>query len=410
MALPVDIPSFVALTAALLLGLGVPRAFSLLYLGLVGAAFWMHRYPGSAASRLLIWSMGWLVLFGVSYAAFRVGWAVWNPARSYLPEILAITVLPAAGLWVGWLLNRRGQSFCTALILAYVVGALIYSLASLALSRTPWWNVSQTFLHVVRVPWGHPEFLSTRAVEQRAFLSLVLFPIGLTLALSRFKARRYLGAVMIGMAFLAAHVTWALRGRIGLAALAISLIPLLWLLGRHTIRWFVLLISGIAIVLGFTTGRLCDERLWLVGGFLARLSQAPWGGRLIQYSYADCNPQAINQFGSFAGSSSFTPHNLILDIYNDAGWIPALCLLLSILPICIFLLSGFWRAFSFSGWSWPLALRWSFVSVLAVEWLAQPFLYTDQLMFSMGFIVVGILLAEFNIMSMGGQEATEETY
>lgn len=404
--MPMDVPSFVALGVALLLGLGIPKAFSLLYLGLVGGAFWMHSYPRSGVSRLLIWSTVWLVLFGVSYAAFQVGWAVWNPARSYVAEILAVTVLPAAGLWVGWLLNRRGQSFCTALIFTYVVGALVYSLASLALSRTPWWNVAQTFPHVVRVPWGHPEFLSTRAVEQRAFLSLVLLPIGLALAHSRFKLRRYLGAVMLGMFFLAAHVSWALQGRIGLAALAISLISLLWLLGKQTIRWFVVLISGFAIVLGFGTGHLCDERPWLVGGFLARLSQAPWGGRLIQYSYADCNPEAINQFGSFAGSSSFTPHNLILDIYNDAGWIPTLCLVLSILPICIFLLAGFWRAFSFSGWSWPLALRWGVISVLAVEWLAQPFFYTDQLMFSIGFIVVGILLAEFNA---GGSAAIEET-
>ena len=394
-----DIPSFIALAVALLLGLGIPKAFSLLYLGLVGAAFWMNRYPGSGASRLLIWSMAWLVLFGVSYAAFQIGWAVWKPPLGYFSEIFAVTVLPAAGLLVGWLLHRRGKSFSTALIFTYVIGALVYSLASLALSRTPWWNVAETFLHVVRVPWGHPEFLSTRAVEQRAFLSLALFPIGLTLARSRINTQRYLGVVMLAMALLAAHVSWALQGRIGLAALALSLIPMLWLLRTQTIRWSVVLMSGFAMTLAVRSGRLCDERVWLVGGFLARLSQAPWGGRLIKYSYADCDPKALNQFGSFPGSSAFTPHNLILDVYNDAGWIPALCLLFAVIPICFFLLTGFWKAFSFSGWTWPLALRWSFISVLAVEWLAQPFLYTDQLMFSIGFVVVGILLAEFNAMS-----------
>jgi hypothetical protein len=405
-----DIPSFIALAVALLLGLGIPKAFSLLYLGLVGAAFWLHRYPGSGASRLLIWSMGWMVLFGLSYAAFQVGWAVWNPPSSYVAEILAVTVLPAAGLWVGWLLHRRGQSFCTALILAYVGGALVYSLASLALSRIPWWNVTETFVHVVRVPWGHPEFLSTRAVEQRAFLSLVLLPIGLTLATAQIKRCRYLGALMLGMAFLAAHVSWAMRGRIGLAALAISLIPLLWLFGRHSIRWIVLLISGFAMAFAIGSGYLCDERPWLVGGFLARLLEAPWGGRLIQYSYADCNPQAINQFGSFPGSSSFTPHNLVLDVYNDAGWIPALCLLIAILPICFSLLVGFWRSISVSGWTWPLALRWSFVSVLVVEWLAQPFLYTDQLMFTVGFVAAGIFLAEFNEKSTRASAAIPVAY
>jgi hypothetical protein len=396
-----DLPSVVALGVALLLGLGIPKAFSLLYLGLVGAVFWMLRHPGVGASRLLIWSMAWLVWFGLSYSAFQVGWAVWNPARSYIPEIMAVSILPAAGLCVGWLLNRRGQSFCTALIFTYVTGALIYSLASLALSRTPWWNLAESFEHVVRVPWGHPEFLSTRAVEQRAFLSLALLPIGVTLACSGLKSHRYIGAVMLGMALLATHVSWAMRGRIGLAALAISLIPLLWLLRRSSFRWLIVLLCSVAMELAIASGKLCDERPWLVGGFLSRLPQAPWGGRLIEYSYADCNPQATNQFGSFLGSSSFTPHNLILDVYNDAGWIPTVCLLLAMLPLGFYLLLGFWRTFSSMGWTWPLALRWSIFSVLVVQWVAQPFLYTDQLMFSIGFIVAGIVLAEFNNHSNG---------
>jgi len=33
---------------------------------------------------------------------------------------------------------------------------------------------------------------------------------------------------------------------------------------------------------------------------------------------------------------------------------------------------------------------------LIVQWLAQPFLYSDQLMFTIGFLFAGMLLAEFN--------------
>ena len=380
---------------ALFLGLGVPKAFSLLYLGLFGTFWLTWRDPWEAPPRRLVWSLIWLCLFGFSYAVFQVGWKVWSPPSAYLGEILAVIILPAFGLMSGWRLKRRGQSFCTVLLLSYVAGALIYSLVSLAISRTPWWNIGETFLHVVRTPWGHPEFLSTRAVEQRAFLSLVLIPVGLPLLRNAKKSLRYLGAGFVVMACLATHVAWALQGRIGLAALALSLIPCFCLLSKAWMRYLTAFLSTASIAIAVGGGYVCDERPWLIGGFLANLYQSPWGGRLTRFSYLDCNPRALNHFGSFEGSSSFTPHNLILDIYNDAGWIPTVCLLMAILPLLWFLLIGFWRSVSVKGWTWPLALRWSFVSVLLVEWLAQPFLYTDQLMFSIGFVVVGILLAEF---------------
>ena len=386
----------IASLVALLLGLGVPKAFSLLYLGLLVATWLTWRDPWGALPRPLIWSFIWLGLFGFSYAVFQVGWKVWSPSAMYLGEILAVVILPALGLLTGWRLKSLGQSFGTRLLLSYVAGALIYSLVSLAISRTPWWNIGEIFLHVVRAPWGYPAFLSTRAVEQRAFLSLVLLPVGLPLLRNAKKSLRYLGAGLIVMACLATHVAWALQGRIGLAALALSLTPCLWLLRRVWMRYVTAFLSTASIAIAVGSGYVCDERPWLIGGFLANLHQSPWGGRLIRFSYLDCTPYALNHFGSFKGSSSFTPHNLILDIYNDAGWIPTVCLLMAILPLLWLLLIGFWRSVSVKGWTWPLALRWSFLSVLLVEWLAQPFLYTDQLMFSIGFVVAGILLAEFS--------------
>jgi len=116
---------------------------------------------------------------------------------------------------------------------------------------------------------------------------------------------------------------------------------------------------------------------------------------LIRYSYRDCRYGVLN-FGSFSGSDAFTPHNVILDVYNDAGWIPTLCILLAILPITVALLRGFWIRFVTTEWDWQLAVRWSFFSVLLVEWVVQPLLYTDQLMFSIGFVLVGLLLADFS--------------
>jgi hypothetical protein len=161
-------------------------------------------------------------------------------------------------------------------------------------------------------------------------------------------------------------------------------------------------LAGTVLSLAIGSGRLCDERWWLVGGFLQHLGDAPWGGRLIHYTYADCKSGVWLRFGSSAGTNAFTPHNLVLDIYNDAGWIPFLCLLMAVVPLLVALLRGFWMSFARDGWDGQLALRWSVLCVLVVEWLAQPLFYTDQLMFSLGFVLVGALLAYFNSRSPGG--------
>ena len=390
------IAPLVPFALALLLGLGVPRAFSLLYVVLAGSAWLAWRRPGPRPSVLLIWSVVWLVLFGVSYAAFQVGWQVWSPPRAFVAEIVAVVVLPAAGLLVGWWLQRFGRPLGSRLILAYMLGALIYALLALALSRSPWWALGQTFPHVLRVPWGPQEWLSTRAVEQRAFLALALLPMGLPLLRDAQLNRRCLGLLSLLMGGLAIHIGWALQGRIGWAVLLLASLPCLCLLTRPLHRWLLALVGGGMVGVAIASGRLCDERWWLVGGFLNHLADAPWGGRLIHFVYHDCKPGVMLQFGSYSGSNAFSPHNVILDIYNDAGLIPFLCLLMAVLPLVATLLRGFWRSFSREGWDWQLALCWSFSSVLLVEWMAQPFFYTDQLMFSIGFILAGEMLAEFS--------------
>jgi len=381
---------------ALLLGLGIPNSFTLLYVIYIVAC--LCAVQGSRyykPSSLLIWSISWLLIFGVTHSIFQVGWGVWDPPDSYVREILAIVILPSFGLLFGRLLSLRGRLFCTTLILAYVSGALIYCIASLAISRSPWWNLTEVFHHVVRQPWGNPEFLSTRAVEQRAFLSFALLPIGLVLIAGQKTKQRFLGAAFTIMSVIAFHVSWALSGRLGLLTTLLSCAPLIWLMPRRITRKYFLLASLTVLVIAISFGLICDERIWLISGFITRLFQAPWGGRLIRFSYSDCDPSNTNYFGSYEGSSAFTAHNVILDIYNDSGWMPALSLLLGILPITIVTLNDFFKVFTHSGWDWHLALRWSFVSVLLIQWTLQPFLYTDQLMFSVGFVVIGMLRGEF---------------
>ena len=379
---------------AFLFGLGFPKSFSLLYLVLLFGGWQAVRRGAAPPSPLLRWVAMALLLFGCSYAAIQVWHGVWAPWPAYVPEILAVAVLPSAGLWVGWLLSHERSDAQFRWLQAYVLGCLVYALLSVGLSHQPWWNLAQTFPHVLRVPWGDPHLLSTRAVEQRGFLALV--QLALLGPLLRSVPRRWslvLSSLLLGA--LGLYVTYSTQSRIGLFTLYLALFPLLWHWRPGRWRRLAMACYGLAPLLALLSGRVCDERFGLVAQFVAHMARAPMGGRLLAFPYASCLPHEQLVFGSQPGSTAFTPHNVILDVFNDAGWIPFVLLLLAMLLLLKAWLQGFLQALVVEGCSPGLVLRWGIFSVLLVQWLAQPFLYTDQLMFSLGFLFLGITLAEF---------------
>jgi hypothetical protein len=121
---------------------------------------------------------------------------------------------------------------------------------------------------------------------------------------------------------------------------------------------------------------------------------SPTGGRLISFPYKSCIQSERLVFGSFPSSSSFTPHNVILDVYNDSGIIPFLLLLIPVVALLIVLLSFFIKSFRANTQNCFLQLRWSIFCLLLTQWMVQPFLYTDQLMFSLGFLFIGLMISE----------------
>jgi len=379
---------------AFLFGLGFPKSFSLLYLVLLFGGWQAVRRGAAPPSPLLRRIAMALLLFGCSYAAIQVWHGVWAPWPSFLPEILAVAVLPSAGLLVGWLLPYERADVQSCWLQAYVFGCLVYALLSVGLSHQPWWNLAQTFPHVLRVPWGAPRWLSTRAVEQRGFLSLVqLALVGPLL----WQTPRRWGLVMACLVLggLGLYVTYSTQSRIGLATLYLALFPLLWHWRPGRWRRLAMACYGLAPLLALLTGRVCDERFGLVAQFLAHMARAPMGGRLLAFRYASCLPHEQLVFGSQPGSTAFTPHNVILDVFNDAGWLPSALLFLAMVLLLKAWLQSFFQALAVEGCSSGLVLRWGIFCVLLVQWLAQPFLYTDQLMFSLGFVFCGITLAEF---------------
>ena len=379
------------LAAALVLGLGVPKAFSLLYLLLLVLAVVSHRRGLELWPRPLRWPGAALLLFGLSHAALQVQQQVWRLSPADAPEILAVLLLPLGCLLAGgWLVGLCGsRARLSALLLTYGVGTLMYVLLALVESRQPWWNLRQSFDFAINVPWGEQASMNVRSVEQRAYPAVVLLALVPPLLLSPQPGQRRLGWLFAGLGLLGGHAVVAFRARIGVLALLLASVP--WLAWVSRRRWRLALLALAAALMGALglRGSLCDERYGRFLGFLSQLGQAPWGGRRIAFEYANCGE------GRLAFHPGELVHNLLLDVYNDTGWLPALALLLAVAPLLWWLLQGFWQRFRRQGWTWPLALRWALLCVLLTQWLLQPFLFADQLMFSLGFLLAGVVLAEF---------------
>jgi len=309
-------------------------------------------------------------------------------------------LLPAACLLAGWCLGHWAPRQGTRMMLLYILGGLLYVSLALALSRSPWWDLRQTFELLIRVPWGSDGLLNVRSVEQRGFLALGLVPIALVFAAEK-RLWISLGCGALGL--VAMHVGVATQSRIGWLILAVDCLPLLLYLRTIWARWLVLgglAVSGLGAV---AQGWLCDERFWLMKGFLEATPSALWGGRQIAFTYQSCPPITTLRFGSFEGATSSLAHNVLLDVYNDTGLLPLICLLAAMIPLAWNMGKGLVSRVQHKRISKGLLLRWSLISVVVTEWLIQPFLYSDQLMFTLTFLLAGFLLGEFHQSQHGSQ-------
>jgi hypothetical protein len=379
--------------AAFLLGLGVPKAFSLLYVLVLGLGWLAWR------RRVLLWPpmlrcpTVLLLLFGVSHVSLQIAHQVWHLGIKNLPEILAIGILPSACLLAGWWLWGLGLGHwrLSLLLLLYACGALLYALLSVALSRDPWWNLAQPLTFLAHVPWGETRELNIRSIEQRAFPAVVLVTLMPPLLLSGLPRRKWLGLLLgliVGAALL---VVSAFQSRLAILSIGLAAMPLVIIWWKSRWRLWVLVASSVALIGLASSAQLCDERPSRYGAFLMHLWQAPWGGRLIHFSYPLCSGSVVQM------RAGDLVHNVFLDVFNDTGFLPTLLLFAAVLPLASCVLRGLILQLSRFGWSWHLAVRWSFASVLLVEWMFQPLIFSDQLMFTLGFVLIGMVLAESGI-------------
>lgn len=419
----------VAVLLAGLIGLHLPRAFMLLY-GLValliGAVLWWPavRQGDRRRSR---WLLALPLLFSsLFYGAGMVHWGFWRwPADRF--DLINALLLPTLLFLAGLQVPRLGRRFGSALLLAYGAGALVYLLAALAVSRSPWWAVDQLFLQSISTAWGpgHGAPLNVRSLEQNAILAMALVPLAIQLLLPRWaspaaspspgRSRLLAGAVLLA-ALLGLHGVWSLQGRLGWLALALAAAPaILALLARARRQPLAGICLALAAIAAGGLGRqllalragtgwgqgLCDERWSLQGALLSHLGEAPWGGHQLRVAYRLCNGSAAS-FGPSDANLTMA-HNVLLDMYNDVGWLAPLLLLAALLPALVVVLRGFGAAARARRWDWRVALGWAWFAVLATQWLFQPLLYADGLLYYFSFFALGVGVAESDLAEPGAR-------
>jgi len=410
-----------SLTAALffLVGLHIPKAFTLFYGALV-LCTWQVRQAQrpyiSSPPAYWRWSLLGLLLYGVVYLAIMFYWGFASPVGSGLLDCISALVLPAACFWVGLRLPVLGRATTTKLLLAYSLGSLLYVVAALLVARHPWWAFDQIFPSDVPTPWGVPKVVNVRSIEQNGILALALLPSALLLAVKPAVPARA-GAVVIGGAgLLGLHAVLYLNGRLGFLALALALLPLLpvvWQSRQHWPKSLTAAGFGGIVLIGAVIGRhpsvqrllaegFCDERFGIYSGFLQQLAHGLWGGHRISFSTFLCDGTTPYGFGGGVERPLTMVHAVVLDIYNDAGFLPVVLLLSALLPALASIARGFWTLSARGTWDWQWSVRWSWFVVLLTQWLFQPLLYGDGLLYYLSYLVLGLLAAEFALVYRKG--------
>lgn len=381
-----------------LLGLSLPKSFSLLGLIFIVGLIWGRReLKALGRAPLVVSSMVLLVAFGClfSISQFQLGFWSWN--SSSIADLVTFTLYPTLALAVGWLSRRTflsRRAMCLAIV-AFAVGGLCYVLLSLAISRDPFWRLDEVFPRVVTVPWGDHGMSgqNVRSVEQRAMPALV-FAGSLPLLLLR-KSHGWQVKALLSflLSTIAIYALWSLHGLLGYVVLSVVVAPSFFLMLNRHWRFPMFAFASMIILVGLYTQRLCDERLPMQLAFIQHFAHAPWGGRQISFGFEGCPSQGVLKFGP-PPNFYHLPHNIFLDVINDVGILPAFFLILA----CSLLLAGLAQAFilSYNTESWVISdsLVFGSVAVVVIQAMMQPFLYSDRSMFAISFLLTGALLAE----------------
>ena len=402
---------WIPLVLVFLVGLHLPKAFTLLYL-LYAVVFWQTRnVPPLAPVRL--WPLLPLSVFSLGYAWASLHYGLWSLQGRDLLDLISMLALPCGGVWLGARLAQRWTPRQLSwLWLAYGLGALAYVWAVLLLGRDVF---SSSPLEIWRqhrdlsiaVPWGEQGVMNVRSVEQNASFAVAWFFPGLWLLLRREQVR--LAQFLMAAGLLGLLAVLAFHGRIGLLVGLLSLLPLAWVAAlerqaaRQTLKFSAWALSGLAgfLVLSLVSllwgrgditsrllARVYDERIDRFVAFLSHLPGTFWGGQQLSFEYFEQQRQVWVGFDASAGDLL---HNVPFDLVVRAGLIPAFALLLAVVPLLVRSLRSLGHLLQEPSRRPHALIAAGFLIVLTVQWLFQPLIYADGLLFYFGFFSLGAL-------------------
>jgi len=386
------------IAAMFFLGLNLPKSFTFLMVFLA-AALWASRRDVQLAllDPLISMLISCLVLFGISFSVRQWQLGYWQSNVQSIFDLLSYTIFPSACLVLGFSARQRlmGRSWVSAALFAFAVGGLIYVLLALGFSRHPWWNFAEIFPEGITVPWSpHGQFSqNVRSVEQRAFPAVTLLCCVPLLVYQKQCFWRFKSLSFLVIGALGFYSLLSLEGRLFYISLALSFTPYLFMINRKPWRLTTIAIAAALIALSMHLRVICDERLMMQSEFLKRIFIHPWGGRRISFNFEGCPGQGVFQFGQ-PPNSLHLPHNIFLDTINDVGVVPALFLFVAALMILLVMGSYFVQAANLEAWNADQLLRFGLVSAIICQAMLQPFIYSDQSMFVLTFLLTGVIIAE----------------
>jgi len=390
-----------------LIGAHVPKAFTLFYLALAIGTFWMYGQApslGLRRSQLLppIWVLISLQVFSLGHAYGMVHYGYWSFAGRDFADLIASVFLPIWCISFGFALQKVNKKLLAMLIVAYSAGALLYFLLALLKTRGLNWYSQVGDVGSILTPWGSEQSMNIRSMEQNGILALVGLPLGFQLLL---RGRQLAGWFLVLFGVVAGSATIALGGRLWIPSFFLASLPLVFGLvavfkAKILFDWRSRVIClGVLvlflIVLFSRFSSLCDERFSLYAGFLRRLDQVFWGGRSIRFDAKLCDGGLYPYDASGLAGTSPMAHNVLLDLIKDTGVLAVIPLLMVFAAVMFRYLTVFLPALVRvrvrENWS-DLALN-GVTAVLIVQFMFQPVLYGDGLLYYFGFIIMGALLA-----------------
>ncbi len=402
---------WIPLLLAFLVGLHLPKAFTLLYL-LYAVLVWQTRKASSLAHQRL-WPLLALSVFSVGYAWASLHYGFWSLQGLDVLDLISVLVLPCGGVWLG---ARLAQCWTPRqlswLWFAYGFGALAYVWAVLVLGRDAFsaspleiWRQHRDLS--IAVPWGQQGVMNVRSVEQNASFAMAwMFP-GLWLLLRKEQPRLALFMLVAGVFGLLAVL--AFHGRIGLLVGLLSFVPLAWVAAseRQAARqpfqltaWALLGLGGFLLLSLFSLlwgrgditsrllARVYDERIDRFLAFFSHIPDTLWGGQRLSFQYFDQQRQLWIGFDASAGDML---HSVPFDLVVRAGLIPAVAIMVAVVPLLCRAFRQLGHLLSDSSSRGYALIAAGFLIVLTVQWLFQPLIYADGLLFYFGFLGLGAL-------------------